>query len=407
MKLITLIVIILLSNTLLNAQTNTYFFGGNFNEIHSGPSLTEILGCSASTGTFGNDLIVTSNGICGSDSANTFKFNSGGGIQYLNAGLVSKSYTINVFFKFNALGGWSRIIDFSNSTADAGIYLLGDCLNFFPNGNVGPCPYFKDSIFYLLSFVRDSATKVIKVYVDGSLFSSYNDVNDTYISANGTTPVNFFRDDNAVPCEVKSGSIKYLTLSHDTLSATQIDSIWRNICTIALPLKLISFTGSVHNGAALLNWTTSSEVNSAYFGIEQSSNGQNFNEVGRIVAKNNNAASSAYSFDNSKLLQGNNFYRLKLADKDGKYSYSPVIKLSINGSNTVQVFPNPATNNITVSGVAQGGYISLASTEGKILFMQKVTSQTMIINIEKLPHGIYIFHYSNGQNSYTQKVVKR
>ncbi|MBA2762172.1 MAG: hypothetical protein H0U39_09495 [Segetibacter sp.] len=128
MKKAHLLLLSLMFTSLLKAQSttgSTYFFNGNLNENSGGPVLTQTLACNAATGTFGTETITTATGTCGTTPANTFRFNDGGGFQYSNTtNFVRQSYTIHVFFKFNAIGGYSRIIDFSNSTSDNGIYLL-------------------------------------------------------------------------------------------------------------------------------------------------------------------------------------------------------------------------------------------------------------------------------------------
>lgn len=223
--------------------THEFFFNSNFNSNGTGQPLTEVFSCGATAGGFSSVDIITSGGLC--SNATAFCFNEGGGLHYPNNGITGQ-YSINLFFKFNALGGWSRVIDFSNGTADAGFYLLNNCLNFYPNGNVGTCPFFQPGIFYLFTFVRDGNTNVISVYVNGTLFGSYTDVGNIYRPATATTPVIFFRDDAVVSCEDKAGCIKYASVSSGLLTAAQVDSIWQNICIIATDQckAKISYDGS-------------------------------------------------------------------------------------------------------------------------------------------------------------------
>ncbi|MDB5283064.1 MAG: hypothetical protein JWO06_2139, partial [Bacteroidota bacterium] len=222
-----------------------YFFANSFAGTGGGGNLTELISCAAATGSFGTDSIITSNGLCSVSTA--FRFNPGGGVSYPNTSITGQ-YSINLFFKFNTLGGYSRIIDFSNSANDAGFYLLGNCLNFYPNGNVGTC-IFQPNIYYLFTFVRNSTTKVISAYVNGALFGTYTDVGNIYQTATVLTPINFFRDDNTVPCEDKAGCIKYASVSPDTLSPAQVDSIWTNICSISLSpcSAAISYPGNPYS----------------------------------------------------------------------------------------------------------------------------------------------------------------
>ncbi len=248
MKNIILSLLLLCSVSLSSQPLQEYFFNNNLTGTGGGGTLTELLSYAAIAGGFGTDSIITTNGLCSISTA--YCFNAGEGFSYPNNSITG-SYSINLFFKFKTLGGWSRIIDFSNSATDAGFYLLNDCLNFYPNGNVGACPYFQPNIYYLFTFVRDGATNVISVYVNGTLFGTYNDVGNIYSPATSTTPIIFFRDDNTVPCEVKAGCIKYASVSSQLLTAAQVDTIWQNICSISLPpcTASITYPGSPYSNS--------------------------------------------------------------------------------------------------------------------------------------------------------------
>ena len=410
-----LLLTVLVMSGLLRAQDtvkHVYFFNGNFNESSRGPALREIVDSTctdAALGAFGKDSIITSSGLCtNGDSARTFKFNPGGGVQYANStGLIGQSYTIHIFFKFNTLGGYSRIIDFSNSTSDKGIYLLQDCLNFYPNGNQGTCPYFEPGKFYLISFVRDSATKVIRAYVDGKAFSTYTDSDSLYTSPGAATPLNFFRDDNAVKCEVKSGSIKYLSISNKAVDSTAVSNVWANICGIALPVTWVKVAAAQQGKNVLINWSTATESNSSYFSVEHSTNAREFSEVGRVVAKENSSTQTNYSFTHYPISDNIHYYRIKEVDKDNHYLYSPILKVTVNDNNTFAVFPNPAKGMITVSGLSATGVIRIFSLEGKNILTQKVTAQTLTFNLGQLHSGVYMVQYTDGKHSYIQKMVKQ
>jgi hypothetical protein len=75
---------------------------------------------------------------------------------------------------------------------------------------------------------------------------------------------------------------------------------------------------------------------------------------------------------------GNNFYRIKSVDINGKISYSTIVRLNLNQSGKgILVYPNPATK----------GYISFQSSD-----LQKGSYTLKIIN-------------SNGQAVYKQEFV--
>ena len=60
-----------------------------------------------------------------------------GGLRHANTAptVVTGSYSISMLMRFNPMDtGYARLIDFSNSTQDTGIYKLGNGVSFFPVG---------------------------------------------------------------------------------------------------------------------------------------------------------------------------------------------------------------------------------------------------------------------------------
>jgi hypothetical protein len=363
-----------------------YFFNNNLNGTAGGPTLSQSLACGATNGSFGIQTITTNAGPCVVDTA--FCFNDGGGISYANPSYITNQYTINVFFKFNTIGGWSRIIDFSNSTADAGIYWLTDCLNFYPNGNVGPCPYFVANLYYLLTFVRNGATGVISVYVNGALFGTYNDsVTNLYRCATNTTPIVFFRDDNVVQCEAQPGCVKYISITSAALTAAQVFNIWTNICTIILPVELVEFKSACKtNNVQNLSWTTSSENNNNQFIIDKSADGINWIELGRVTGAGNSNQLMHYEMQDEHAY-ATTYYRLKQIDFNGEYKYFDMIVA--NGCNELTekeyftIYPNPANGEININA-SFNGFIELYSSVG-----EKVADYRVSIGLNKISLSYY------------------
>ena len=209
------------------SQTHEYLFNGNFNETSGGPAITELLTCGATAGSYGTQ----STNIGGNCLAfNAFCFENGGGMQYPNASVIGSSYTINMFFKFNSAVGWGRVIDFSNRTWDGGLYIDGtNTLYFYPYTGVGIPGYFNANTFYWLTVVRNGATNLITVYVNGALFGTYSDPAGNFRPPTSLTPINFFIDDQ---CETRSGCIAYLSVSPTVATAANVTATYANIVTL-------------------------------------------------------------------------------------------------------------------------------------------------------------------------------
>ena len=121
-----------------------------------------------------------------------------------------------------------------------------------------------------------------------------------------------------------------------------------------LPVKLTSFTASRSENQTRLAWNTSLEVNSHLFIVERSIDAENYEEIGVIAAKGNSNALSQYTWvDLNPAINENNYYRLKLVDKDGSFEYSAIQIVSYmdglvqNTALASSVYPIPAKDKIS------------------------------------------------------------
>jgi hypothetical protein len=309
------------------------------------------------------------------------------------------------------LSGYQRIIDFKNSTTDRGMYTLNNCLNFYPNGNVGTCPFFVANTNYLITIVRDGATKLMNVYVNGLLFvTNYNDAADDYVPATPTTSILFFRDDNAVVCEDRDGTVKFISLKPATSTAAEVTDTWTNICDISLPLRLLNFTAKTNNNDVALNWQTANQLNSSHFEVERSNDGQHFSNLQNIAVRNNQSNQQDYSFTDANGLYATNgfvFYRLKMVDRDGHFTYSQILRVQSTQQNVLQVFPNPAKDFVTVAGLQAQSTLQIFSMEGKLMLRQKTNAQSILLNVQQLAKGTYTIMVTNNEMTIRQKWMKQ
>lgn len=110
-----------------------------------------------------------------------------------------------------------------------------------------------------------------------------------------------------------------------------------------LPVKLLTFMAKRDGKVNKLNWSTSNEVSVDRFEIERSTNGGEYNSIGVV-----RAGSNSYTFtDNAPLTR--NYYRLKMIDKDGSFTYSPIRVVNNSGSFYVSVYPNPVNDKLQVN----------------------------------------------------------
>ncbi len=119
-----------------------------------------------------------------------------------------------------------------------------------------------------------------------------------------------------------------------------------------LPVELIDFSARCSEDNAIISWTTQSEINNDYFILEKSKNLLNFNQIAEIQGNGNSNLIRYYSFCDTVLYSGNNYYRVKQVDYDGTENHSPIIQVDciqeIYDDVNLGVYPNPFDNKIFI-----------------------------------------------------------
>lgn len=236
----------------------------------------------------------------------------------------------------------------------------------------------------------------------------YNYSGNPYVTgANENTLALYKRTDNAVSNWTYGSATLNTTANSLSISGQSTEYILGSSGT--MPLHLLSFTAGNQGSYALLKWTTTDEINCSHFEIERSNDGTLFQNIGSIAAINNNAIHH-YDFVDNTPLNNVNYYRLKLVDRDGHYTFSPVVKL-IFKSNTplLSVYPNPTINTITIkySGNQKNVMMTIFDATGKKVFAQKMLNQSVLqADISQLPKGVYSVQLDDGSKPSSVKLIK-
>ena len=194
------------------------------------------------------------------------------------------------------------------------------------------------------------------------------------------------------------------------------NGILSNITT-PLPIELVLFTGHSEGSINKLIWETMTETNNAYFNLERSPDGINFNSFDKINGAGNSTSEIDYSAYDYQPFSGITYYRLKQTDYNNNFSYSNTIALD-NALNTISVdniYPNPTSDflNFDFNTPLKGNiHMQLVAYTGQLVIdnIQPVSEgKTMIkTNISKFAKGIYSIRITFDQTeySYTTLVIK-
>jgi hypothetical protein len=135
-----------------------------------------------------------------------------------------------------------------------------------------------------------------------------------------------------------------------------------------LPLKFESFTIKKDNkGFATLTWVTSAEINALRFEIERStSESPNWQVAGNVDASGNSSGTNEYNFVAS-LFAGENRFRLKQIDIDGKFTYSNVVSTR-NISGDIIIIYDHSAHQLSFKGVSNDAKISIFDASGQTVY---------------------------------------
>ena len=172
------------------------------------------------------------------------------------------------------------------------------------------------------------------------------------------------------------------------------------------PILMKEFMASALGSTTHLSWTTASETNNAYFTVERSGDGKDFNEIGVLPGAGNSTSERQYSFTDEQPINGINYYRIRQTDFDGQYSYSPVesVRFSIASADIDFISPNPVPrfSSITLNEQDDMSAVRIFNSQGMELSFRREDKN---IYIDYAP-GIYYLISHSGSKTFRFVVME-
>lgn len=211
-----------------------------------------------------------------------------------------------------------------------------------------------------------------------------------------------------------NGSLTNITgLTANTTYLLMVDGIENTKATFtltltgsALPIKLKDFNGQAMAQYNLLRWNAESYENIRNVFMERSADGINYEAIGLV---------SAYqfpvqgSFNDTKPLPGNNYYRLAIHNLDGSNEYSKIVSIKRTETVFIKSYPNPSSGTLYFEMMAaqEGPYIvSLRNALGQTVYQKSISINgkyyTMPINVKGIGAGYYQLTVANTKGNILQ-----
>jgi hypothetical protein len=192
------------------------------------------------------------------------------------------------------------------------------------------------------------------------------------------------------------GSLDGFKVYNRALSAAEVSNA-------ILPAKLEFIKAKRIDDVVELHWKTSLEDNVSHFDVQKSSDGINFQTIGKV-----NAGKYDYLFYETNNSNGETWYRLQTVDRDGKTEFSRIVKVGpATETSSIRIFPNPATTELNFSGILNNYTVTIVSPAGTILKQQQPRDNKVFLT--GLRPGLYyvIIYDNNGNKKLISKFIKR
>jgi hypothetical protein len=175
----------------------------------------------------------------------------------------------------------------------------------------------------------------------------------------------------------------------------------------SLPIHFTNVNAYPKGNGVQVEWVAENEVNVKKYEIEKSVDGRSFNLSGTV--NTNGGANPRYSWFDINAANGNNYYRIKEIDVDGKFMYSAIMLVKISGDKKITIYPNPVKRGESLQVSLQNltaSKIEIINAVGNIVYSNalKLTGAINIPVSASLAPGQYMIRIISENNVEIKKV---
>lgn len=156
-----------------------------------------------------------------------------------------------------------------------------------------------------------------------------------------------------------------------------------------LPLDLLSFSILGKECSANIQFEIAKESVYKKFQLQHSTDAKTFSTIASFL-KNND--SNLYNYVDVNAISGKNYYRVVLIEASGDYILSNILERNIDCKkleNQYVLYPNPASQNIFISGLSNLYEVRILDMFGRVLFGLTANSKVESFDISQLSAATY------------------
>ena len=186
-----------------------------------------------------------------------------------------------------------------------------------------------------------------------------------------------------------------------------------------LPLTLLTFEAAPDGKVVLLRWTTTEEYATSHFTVERGRGTGTLTDLGEVTAAGNSAPGQSvdYAYTDAAPLNGRSYYRLRMVDLDGTFTYSELRAVDLLSTTEwdYTLAPNPNSGDevrLRTTGELPTGAatVELLGSGGRSLLRRRhdfaaAPSLRLALSRTGLAAGVYVIRVVDGAAGVRSKLL--
>lgn len=194
--------------------------------------------------------------------------------------------------------------------------------------------------------------------------------------------------------------IKATTLSGVTVCVSSPTTTNVAVQSLALPVTFLNFNVVKNASGLLLTWNVANEQNVLLYEIEKSTDCRTFTTIGTMAYQPTSLNTNRYSFSDRSTTSGQECFRIKQIDNDGKFHYSNIVRVNNFGFVPATLAPNPTTDQLTInltSSLREKATIQLVNITGSVVLETSAlllpgSNKINLNGLQKFTRGQYLLN---------------
>lgn len=187
---------------------------------------------------------------------------------------------------------------------------------------------------------------------------------------------------------LRDGAANFVSTS---LSNVVINELTLAAANQSLPMRWIHAEAYNSNHRNQVRWITADETNCKDYVVERTLNGASWEIVDAPVPARNTTGPNIYNLTDPSIPSNRSWYRIRQNDLDGHFHYSVILAVYLNNGITVQLHPNPASDQFAISATGRLLHtIQLYNAAGSLVYTASINGTShYTVKVSSFAAGVY------------------